>query len=130
MRPQPRLPYCWLNHASRAGQSVELHFVPDSNLFVRVMNTAHGISPTDRMFQQVGRQMHRLQSDGLRPGAAATEVVLSASEEASVSNNPHGSCTIQLTKVGERVGVMMNGGVSFPGLPPQTSSQFLPADAP
>jgi hypothetical protein len=119
-------PLCSLDHVLRSGSDVELHFVPGSNVFVRVMKTGQGVSPADRMFKQVGGQMHRLYSGELQPESAVSDVRLSESEEAFVVGDVHSSCTVTLAYEGQTLGVTMKSGVSLPGLPPQITSRFLP----
>lgn len=119
--------FCYIDHVTRLGQDVSLHFVPDSNVFVRIMKSGQGISPADRMYQETGGRAHRIYPNETRPETAAAEIILSRGEEAFVGGDPHGRCTIRIASEGQNLGVTMEVAVGLPGLPPQTTVQFLPA---
>jgi hypothetical protein len=120
--------FCYIDHVSRAGHGIELHFVSDSNVFVRISKAGHRVTLTDRMYQQKRDLMHRLQPNALQPDAAASKVVLFRGEEAFVGGGVHSGCFIQLAIKGRTAGVNMQANVGLPGLPPQTSTRFLPIE--
>lgn len=71
--PQVAFPsdaFCDLDHASLAGRDLALHFVPDSDVFVRVMKAGHAVSWTDQMYQQDGGRMYRLYPNQRAPEPA------------------------------------------------------------
>jgi hypothetical protein len=119
-------PFCFVEHVTQVGRDVELHFVPENGLFVRIGKVAQGVAPTDRIYQQLGSQMHRVFPDKAQPESAISQLILSDGEEASVGGEPHSSCTIRLANEGKVFGVMMKATVSMDGIPPQVTSQFLP----
>lgn len=117
---------CYISYVSGTGQGVALHFIPDSNVFVQISKIGQDVAPTDRLYQQEGAQMHRLQPNAQRPETAASRVVLSQGEEAFVSNGLHSACTIQPSEERSPTGVTMKAVVSLPGIPSQVTMRFLP----
>ena len=120
--------YCWIAHVIQIGQDVELQFTAQSGAVARIQKAGEGVAPTDRMFQQVGNDMHRLYRNAPHPETAVAHVMLSHGEEAWVSNGLHSSCTIRLANQGSTFGVTMTSGVSLGGLTPQVTSRFVPAE--
>lgn len=120
-----RAQFCYVTDASRSGQGIELHFVPGSNVFVRIPKVGQNVAPTDRIYQQKGAQMHRQQPNVLQPNLAVSKVVIFRGEQAFVSNSPHSACTI-VPSVSSTAGVTMESGVSLPGIPAQVTTRFLP----
>lgn len=118
--------YCSVDHVAQDGRGIELHFVPRSSVFVRISKAGQEVAITDRIYQQQGDQMHRSRPNAQHLDAAASEVVVFPGEEAFVSNGPHSSCIIRPSRAGDRAGVTMKVGVGLPGLPPSTSTRFLP----
>lgn len=118
--------FCSLQYVTLAGSDVQLHFVPDSGLFVRVEKAGHGVSWSDRMYRQVGGGMHRLYPNRLEPEPNVSLVFLGEDEEAFVGGDPHSSCTLRVTRSGNEFGVTMAAHVGLPGLPPQSTTRFLP----
>lgn len=125
-----RAQFCYLDHVVQAGDGIALHFVPDGNLFVRISKAGQKVAVTDRIYQQQGDQMHRSQPNAPHLDAAASEVVVFPGEEAFVSNGLHSSCIILPSKAGDPAGVTMQANVSLPGLPPSTTTRFLPVRPP
>ena len=120
-------PFCFVEHVTQVGRDVELHFVPENGLFVRIGKVARGAAPTDRIYQQLGSQMHRVYPGEAQPESAVSQIFLPDGEEALVGGEPHSSCTIRLANEGKSFGVMMKVIVTMDGIPPQVTSQFLPA---
>lgn len=120
--------FCFVDHVTQDGRGIELHFVPESNVFVRISKEGLGVAPTDRAYQQQGDQMHRALVNSTHLDAAVSKIVIFPGEEAFVSNGLHSSCTIVPAKAGESAGVTMKASVSFPGLPPTTTTRFLPLE--
>jgi hypothetical protein len=118
--------FCHLDHASRDGRGIALHFVPGSNLFVRISKAAEKVVVTDRIYRQQGDQMHRSRPNAQHPDAEVSEVVVFPGEEAFVSNGLHSSCIILPSKAGDPAGVTMQTTASLPGLPSSTTTRFLP----
>ena len=121
-------PYCWVAHVIQVGQDVQLQFAAQSGVMVRIKKAGEGVAPTDRMFQQVGNDMHRLYRDAPHPETSVSRVMLSRGEEAWVSNGLHGSCSIRIANQGPAFGVTMTSAASLGGLPPQVASRFVPAE--
>jgi hypothetical protein len=121
-----RAQFCYVSYASGAGQGVELHFTLGSNVFVRISKAGRDVAPADRMYQQEGAQMHRLQPNAQGPDVAVSKVVLFRGERAFVSNSPHSACTILPSGEGSVAGVIMKASVSLPGIPTQVTTRFLP----
>lgn len=117
--------FCSVDHVSVAGRGVELHFIPWSGLFVRIGEAGHAVASTDRMYTQIDGEMHRTPANQ-NPDAKKARVLLTSGEEAFVGGDPHSSCTIRLAHQSSRLGVTMAASVGLPGLPPKTTTRFLP----
>lgn len=86
-------PFCGLDFVSQRAMGVELHFAPDSNVFVRVGKAGQD-SPTDQVFRQVEGQMHRVYPGAPHPERDVSEVFLFPSDQAFVGGDVHSSCMI------------------------------------
>lgn len=118
-------PICSINSISKVDSGLELHFVPDSGVFVRISNIKNGISSNDQMFNQVGDGMHKFRRGGMSYEQEVSKVILKVGEEAFIGTGPHSSCIATPDEQGETSGVTVKMSVSLPGIEPQTTSQFL-----